>query len=148
MRAARCGPMLGRWRQATGMTPPDDPSRHSIKGLWQEALECFAARDWWMVHELLEEVWRRRHGTQESELAQALLQAAVCLHHYGNGNFAGARLCAAQAQARLDKLPEAARGLDIARFREELRQLAAPLRQGVALRPLLPEQAPRLHARP
>ncbi|MBE7491833.1 MAG: DUF309 domain-containing protein [Planctomycetes bacterium] len=110
--------------------------------LWQSALAAFAARDWFEVHELLEELWRRAPEPEKTPL-QGLLQAAVCLYHWGNGNFAGARILAAEAADKLARSPAHWRGLDLAGYLQRFRAAVAPLHQpGARLKPLRPQDAP------
>ena len=72
--------------------------------LWRRALKLYEQRDWFMVHEALEVLWKRSTG-RDAEFYQALLQAAVSLYHFGNGNFAGARQLAKSAISRFADLP-------------------------------------------
>ncbi len=113
--------------------------------LWQRSRECFDRRDWWMAHELLEHLWKRHPGTQDARLYQGLLQAAVCLYHFGNGNFAGARILARSAVELLRPLPDDAHGLNLGAFRERfattVRDLLAP---DATLKPIHPGALPRL----
>ena len=44
--------------------------------LWQSAMAAFAARDWFDVHEFLEELWRRAPAPEKTPI-QGLLQSAV-----------------------------------------------------------------------
>lgn len=116
--------------------------------LWEGALRTFEEGDYFETHEFLEELWRRHDGVH-SEFYQGLLQAAVSLHHYGNGNFHGARLLAAQALVRLGRVPETFHGVDVARFRADFETLLRPVLDGEgSLRPLGEAEAPRLHRAP
>ncbi len=113
--------------------------------LWERALDCFDARDWWMAHELLEQLWKRHPGTDDARLYQGLLQAAVCFYHYGNGNFAGARILARSAIDLLGSLPDDAHGLKLAEFREKFATtVSALLTPEAQLRPILPQQTTQL----
>jgi len=74
-------------------------------------------RDYFECHEVMEELWLENG---RSSLLQGLLQAAVGLHHWDNGNRSGA---AKLMRASLDKLscyPDEMLGLDLRRLREEL----------------------------
>ncbi len=75
------------------MGSPHELEGHSNEQLWQEGLRTFNEGDYFMTHEYLEELWRRHDGDL-SKFYQGLLQAAVSLYHYGNGNFHGAKLLA------------------------------------------------------
>lgn len=114
----------------------------SAPELWHSALSAFAARDYFEVHELLEELWRRVPQADKAPV-QGLLQAAVCLYHFGNGNFAGARILALAAREKLEPAPEYYRGLELGKFRQQFQSATSPLHNPKArLRPLRPEQAP------
>jgi len=73
--------------------------------------------DYFECHELMEELWleEARHP-----LLQGLLQAAVGLHHWHNGNVAGAVKLMNQALRKLDGYPETALGLDLAELRSRM----------------------------
>lgn len=110
--------------------------------LWQSAMAAFAARDWFDVHEFLEELWRRAPAPEKTPI-QGLLQSAVCLYHWGNGNFAGARILAAQAADKLARSPHHWRGLHIAGYLRRFQDVTTPLLQPAAvLKPLRPQDAP------
>lgn len=112
--------------------------------LWQSATAAFAARDWYDVHEFLEELWRRVPAA-EKDPVQGLLQAAVCLYHFGNGNFAGARILAREAADKLARSPAHWRGIDLAGYLQRFQEVTAPLWQPAAdLKPLQPNEAPML----
>jgi hypothetical protein len=122
--------------------------------LWRRALSCFAVRDWWMTHELLEELWRRHPDTHDARVCQGLLQAAVCLYHYGNGNLAGARPLARQALQMLQDVettpPQWAPVVPLQPFIERFRTVTAPLVDGTPspLKPLDPSEIPDLDKSP
>lgn len=123
----------------------DSIQSQSDDSLWRQALHCYAIRDWWMAHELLEQLWKRHPGTPDAQLYQGLLQAAVSLHHFGNGNFSGARQLAKSAVAMLKPLPPDAKGLDLARFRERFEATTAPLFDfNTPVKPLAPADVPDL----
>ncbi len=127
------------------MGDPAEFENTSNEHLWSEALRCFDIGDYFEVHELLEELWRRHDGDL-SDFYQGLLQAAVSLYHYGNGNFHGAKLLARQAEAKLRKLPALFHGLDLARFKQDFGQVLKPVIEGrEGLKPLDPASAPKLH---
>lgn len=120
----------------------------SDDALWQLALELYATRDYFMVHEALEVLWKRHEG-DAGEFYQALLQAAVAIYHFGNANFRGARQLAVSAISRLSDLPEAFHGVDVLRYRNDLEALMSPLLNRVEdVRPIYPDDAPAIHPHP
>ncbi len=76
-------------------------------------------RDYFECHEVMEELWLENG---RSSLLQGLLQAAVGLHHWDNGNRSGA---VKLMTASLDKLGahagDVALGLDLAALRRSLK---------------------------
>jgi predicted metal-dependent hydrolase len=74
-------------------------------------------RDYFECHEVMEELWLE-YG--RSSLLQGLLQAAVGLHHWDNGNRSGAVKLMTAAQEKLSVYADEALGLDLARLRTDL----------------------------
>lgn len=113
--------------------------------LWRRAVRCFEIRDWWMVHEILEVLWKRHPGTEAARLYQGLLQAAVSLHHFGNGNFSGARQLARSALELLAQVPGDGMGLRVAAFRDAFGAVTKPLFDyETPVKPLSPTDIPDL----
>lgn len=128
------------------MGDPAEFENTSNEDIWAEGLRRFEIGDYFEVHELLEELWRRHDGDL-SDFYQGLLMAAVSLYHYGNGNFHGAKLLARQSEAKLRKLPAHFHGIDLARFKADYAAVMAPVVAAApGLKPLDPAQAPKLHA--
>lgn len=55
-----------------------------------EGIECFNRCDFFEAHEAWEELWQAYEGPSR-RFYQGLIQVAVCLHHFGNGNTRGAK---------------------------------------------------------
>ena len=55
-----------------------------------EGIEHFNVCDFFEAHEVWEELWADYRGP-DRKFYQGLIQVAVCLHHFGNGNTRGAR---------------------------------------------------------
>ena len=55
-----------------------------------EGIEHFNKCDFFEAHEAWEELWADTQGS-ERRFYQGLIQVAVCLHHFGNGNIRGAK---------------------------------------------------------
>jgi predicted metal-dependent hydrolase len=64
------------------------------------------------AHEVLEDVWRAA-PVPEKKFFQGLIQIAVGLHHYGNGNLVGARSLLARAARNLGAYPETFGGIQL-----------------------------------
>lgn len=74
-------------------------------------------RDYFECHELLEELWMEegRHP-----LLQGLLQAAVALYHWRNGNVSGAAKLMRLALGKLEGWPDRVLGLELGVLRGDL----------------------------
>ena len=55
-----------------------------------KGIEYFNECEFFEAHEVWEELWADYQGPSR-KFYQGLIQAAVCLHHFGNGNIRGAR---------------------------------------------------------
>jgi len=53
-------------------------------------IEHFNKCDFYEAHEIWEELWADTQGP-ERRFYQGLIQVAVCLHHFGNGNIRGSK---------------------------------------------------------
>jgi predicted metal-dependent hydrolase len=67
-------------------------------------------RDYFECHEVMEELWLEEG---RSSLLQGLLQAAVGLHHWDNGNRSGAAKLMTAAVSKLSGYAEIVLGLDL-----------------------------------
>jgi hypothetical protein len=77
------------------------------------AVELFNTGRYLAAHELFEELWEASEGA-DSDLFKGLIQAAIALHHFEQGNLEGAaRLYAGHRRCLAGYLP-ARRGLDVA----------------------------------
>jgi uncharacterized protein len=76
-------------------------------------------RDYFECHEVMEELWLEEG---RSPLLQGMLQAAVGLHHWDNGNFTGAVKLMSAALAKLSRYGEEALGLDLLKVRSDLQK--------------------------
>lgn len=71
---------------------------------FERGVELFNAGEYFAAHEVLEDVWRPAAG-EERRFLQGLIQIAVALHHYSNGNLAGARSLFKRGASKLEDLP-------------------------------------------
>ncbi|QMV45155.1 DUF309 domain-containing protein [Cohnella cholangitidis] len=74
-------------------------------------------RDYFECHEVMEELWLEEG---RSSLLQGLLQAAVGLHHWDNGNRSGAAKLMNAALEKLNGYADIVLGLDLSRLRQDL----------------------------
>ena len=61
----------------------------SPPGQLLQAIREFNGREWFECHETLEDLWIGETG-ETRDFYQGMLQIAVALHHWRNGNFGGA----------------------------------------------------------
>ncbi|HVF88555.1 MAG TPA: DUF309 domain-containing protein [Blastocatellia bacterium] len=85
-------------------------------------IEHFNARRYFEAHEEWEEVWLRSSGETKT-FYQMLIQAAVGLHHFENGNARGVRGMYRGVIEKLPKLPAIFMSLDLADFGRQYREL-------------------------
>ncbi|WP_239615288.1 DUF309 domain-containing protein [Cohnella mopanensis] len=76
-------------------------------------------RDYFECHEVMEELWLEEG---RSSLLQGLLQAAVGLHHWDNGNRTGAVKLMAAAFEKLNDYEDVVLGLDLLHLRRDLEE--------------------------
>ena len=119
--------------------PPTDPEPAGGGDALERAIELFDAGEYHAAHELLDELWESTQG-RDADFYKGLIQAAICLHHWQNGNRDGARKLYSGHRRYLAAYLPAHRGIDVAGL------LAA---MQAALEPLLragPGDAPPLDA--
>ncbi|WP_159887132.1 DUF309 domain-containing protein [Paenibacillus puerhi] len=75
-------------------------------------------RDYFECHEVMEELWLEEG---RNTLYQGLLQVAVGLYHYRNGNTGGAVKLLTAALEKLEPQPPVVLGIDLEALREESR---------------------------
>ena len=81
-----------------------------------QAVEEFNRGDWFQCHETLEELWVGEKG-EVRDLYQGVLQLAVALHHWRNGNFKGALSLFKGANDILSRVPQVCQRVDVAGLR-------------------------------
>ena len=93
------------------------------------AIRQFNAREWFECHETLEDLWIGEEGEVRS-LFQGILQIAVALHHWRNGNYGGAVTLLNGGVKLLSQVSDACLWVDVAqlisdanRMREALEEL-------------------------
>lgn len=88
----------------------DSPPRQLL-----EAVRQFNTRDWYECHETLEDLWVGEEG-EARYFYQGVLQVAVALHHWRNGNFGGAVTLLEGGAAYLRRVPSVCQWVDVAAF--------------------------------
>ena len=98
----------------------DAPSGQVLLGIRQ-----FNNGEWYECHETLELLWISETGDLRN-LYQGIIQLAVALHHWRNGNFSGAISLLDGGMEYLSKLPQICLWIDVA---ELVRQVESVKKQ-------------------
>jgi len=77
-----------------------------------EGIRRFNERRFFEAHEVWEGLWLDCDQS-DRRFYQGLIQVAICLHHFGNGNTVGARKLYRSGRAYLERYGATYRGLDI-----------------------------------
>src|SRR5579872_2327571 len=84
-----------------------------------EGLRLFNAEDFFESHEVLEELWSETQD-ERKKFYQGLIQAAVALLHFGNGNLGGAKKVYLTSRKYLQAYGPEFEGLNLARFLDDM----------------------------
>jgi len=87
---------------------------------------CFNARDFFEAHEVWENLWMDTAGP-EKRFYQGLIQAAVGLYHFGNGNVGGATKLYRSSRDYMLRYGDTFKGLDQVAFWQAMEKCFAPL---------------------
>lgn len=82
-------------------------------------------RDYYQCHDVMEELWLEEG---RKPLLQGLLQVAVGLHHFQNGNRPGAIKLLTAALQKLDAYPDIILGIDLQQLRNDSEETLDKLR--------------------
>jgi predicted metal-dependent hydrolase len=83
--------------------------------LYLQGIAYFNACEFFEAHEVWEELWKEYSGDLRL-FYKGLIQAAVALHHFGNGNIRGARKVYGSSRGYLEKYGPHCMGLDVVKF--------------------------------
>ena len=84
-----------------------------------EGIEHFNKCDFYEAHEVWEELWADYQGPSR-KFYQGLIQVAVCLHHFGNGNIRGAKKLYSSSRGYLNDYRPLHEGLDVDQLLSQL----------------------------
>jgi len=87
--------------------------------LYLQGIEYFNDCEFFEAHEAWEELWVEYSGDSR-KFYQGLIQAAVALHHFGNGNIRGARKVYRSSSNYLGDFRPVHVGIDLDRFLNQL----------------------------
>lgn len=120
-----------------------DPADLDYDPRYLAGVMFFNGRDFFTAHEVWEDLWQEC-GDADRRFYQALIQAAVGLYHFGNGNLRGAMKLYKTAKAYMDPYPCPHLGLDRIAFWNRMAECFAPVHAETDLlrRDLHPDPAP------
>jgi uncharacterized protein len=86
--------------------------------LYLKGIAYFNACEFFEAHEVWEDLWKSYAGPLRL-FYKGLIQAAVALHHFGNGNIRGARKVFGTSRGYLVHFGPSCEGLDLEKFLAE-----------------------------
>jgi predicted metal-dependent hydrolase len=127
---------------------PDDNQAND--SLYRQGIKYFNDCDFFEAHETWEELWTDYRGPAR-KFYQGLIQAAVALHHFGNGNIRGARKVYHTSRNYLQDYRPLYLGLDLDAFLAQYDRCFEPVLQSTEEFPRIdidPELIPEIHLDP
>ena len=118
--------------------------------LYLEGIEHFNVCDFFESHEVWEALWTEETGPRR-RFYQGLIQVAVALHHFGNGNIRGARKLNVGCRKYLDPYRPYYLGLNLDAFLAQLDDCFAEVMASTDDFPEIaiePERIPEIHLDP
>ncbi len=115
--------------------------------LYLRGIEYFNECEFFEAHEVWEELWSDCQGP-ERRFYQGLIQAAVCLYHFGNGNTRGAKKLYHSSRNYLQSYRPKHLGLDLDAFFADFETCCADLLACEDEYPqveIVPELIPEIH---
>jgi predicted metal-dependent hydrolase len=118
--------------------------------LYLSGIAYFNACDFFESHEAWEALWTEYQGPSR-KFYQGLIQAAVALHHFGNGNIRGARKLYFSTRSYLEPYLPEHMGLDLEKFLQQFQQCFAAVAASQEDFPEIevePDLIPEIHLNP
>ena len=118
--------------------------------LYLQGIAYFNDCEFFEAHEVWEELWQEDHGPSRKFL-QGLIQAAVALHHFGNGNIRGAKKVYFGSRSYLAAYRPVHMGLDLEKFIADMDRCFAEVAAATDTFPDIeidPERIPEIHLNP
>ncbi|QDU98134.1 DUF309 domain-containing protein [Lignipirellula cremea] len=115
-----------------------------------EGVAFFNECDFFEAHEAWEDVWTEYQGPSR-KFYQGLIQVAVCLHHFGNGNIRGARKLYRSSRAYLEPFRPFHLGVDLEKLFAEFEACCAEIMASTEDYPeieIVPDLIPEIHLQP
>lgn len=104
-----------------------DSSAPEYEPRYLAGVVLFNRHDYFEAHEVWESLWLDSGVGTDRRFVQALIQAAVALYHFGNGNLRGAAKLFRSSRAYMDAFPSPHLGLDRTRFWHDMERCFAEL---------------------
>lgn len=92
-----------------------DNSAEEYDPLYLQGIAYFNACEFFEAHEVWEDLWKSYTGELRL-FYKGLIQAAVALHHFGNGNIRGARKVYRSSRGYLSQYGPTCVGMDLEKF--------------------------------
>ena len=118
--------------------------------LYLAGIVAFNDCEFFEAHETWEELWTEYRGPAR-RFYQGLIQAAVALHHFGNGNIRGAKKVYLTSRGYLDEYTPTYEGLDVESFLAQYERCFAEVLSSDDQFPRIeidPESIPEIHLHP
>ena len=118
--------------------------------LYLKGIALFNDCDFFESHEAWEELWANYRGPSRA-FYQGLIQTAVALHHFGNGNIRGARKLFVTSRNYLEPYRPKHRGVDLERLWAEMDHCFLEVNASTEEFPeieIVPDRIPEIHLDP
>ena len=113
-----------------------------------QGIEYFNDCEFFEAHEVWEDLWQDLEGGSDRTFYQGLIQVAVCLHHFGNGNIRGARKLYHSSSKYLAEFAPFYEGMDVAKLLDDMTKCCAEILASEEERPQIeiePDLIPEIH---
>lgn len=115
-----------------------------------EGVKLFNECEFFEAHDVWEELWSDYQGPSR-KFYQGLIQVAVCLHHFGNGNTRGAKKLYYGCRGYLEEYRPHHLGVDLDKLLTELERCCADILSSTEEYPkaeIVPDWIPEIHLNP
>jgi uncharacterized protein len=115
-----------------------------------EGVRLFNECEFFEAHDVWEELWSDYAGPSR-KFYQGLIQVAVCLHHFGNGNTRGAKKLYFGSRGYLEEYRPRHLGVDLEKLLVELERCCAEVVGSTEEYPqveIVPDLIPEIHLDP
>ena len=113
-----------------------------------QGIKYFNDCDFFEAHEVWEELWADLQGGESRKFYQGLIQVAVCLHHFVDGNIRGAKKLYVSSTDYLRPYAPSYADLDLKRLMSELEHCCAEILASTEEFPNIeidPDKIPDIH---